>query len=277
ERYRRTLLFQQIGLNPSQIAALGAGASQFSMIAGDPKLSVSQFDAGAFVSDDWKVRPALTLSLGFRYETQTNINDRHDLAARIGVAWAFAPKTVARAGFGIFYDRFGLANTMTALRYNGIRQQQFIVTNPDFFPSIPALSILEWFHSTQVRQQVNSNLVAPSVYQSAISLERQLPRNTTIAVTFADAHGLHMLRSRDINAPLPGTYDPAVPGSGIYPLGPVGAVFLMESSGLYNQHQLIVNVNSRANRNISLTGTYSLNHAMSNTDGIGTFPANPYS
>src|SRR5262249_947248 len=34
ERYRRTLLFQQIGLNPSQIAALGAGASQFSMIAG---------------------------------------------------------------------------------------------------------------------------------------------------------------------------------------------------------------------------------------------------
>src|SRR5207247_8752501 len=51
----------------------------------------------------------------------------------------------------------------------------------------------------------------------------------------------------------------------------------MESSGQYNQQQLFVNVNSRANKNISLTGTYSLNHAMSNTDGIGTFPANPYS
>src|SRR5205085_11000973 len=62
------------------------------------------------------------------------------------------------------------------------------------------------------------------------------------------------------NAPLPGTY-----------------IFLMESSGLYNQHQLIVNVNSRASKSISLTGTYSLNHAMSNTDGIGSFPANPYS
>src|SRR5207247_9625595 len=110
-----------------------------------------------------------------------------------------------------------------------------------------------------------------------ISLERQLQRNTTIAVTFLNSHYLHMLRSRDINAPLPGSYDPAAPGSGVYPLGPVGAVFLMESSGLYNQHQLIVNVKSRANRNISLTGTYSLNHAMSNTDGIGTFPANPYS
>src|SRR5947208_14064635 len=175
ERYRRTLLFQKIGLTPSQIASLGGGAGQFSIIAGDPKLSVSQFDVGAFVSDDWKIRPALTMSLGFRYEAQTNIHDRHDLAPRIGVAWGFAPKTVVRAGFGIFYDRFGLANTMTALRYNGIRQQQFIVTNPDFFPSFPAFSVLEGFHSTQVRQQVNSNLVAPTFYQSMISLERQLP------------------------------------------------------------------------------------------------------
>jgi len=40
---------------------------------------------------------------------------------------------------------------------------------------------------------------------------------------------------------------------------------------------LIVNVNSRANKNFSLTGSYSLNHAMSNTDGLGTFPANPHS
>jgi hypothetical protein len=88
---------------------------------------------------------------------------------------------------------------------------------------------------------------------------------------------LHILRSRDINAPLPGTYDPAVAGSGVYPFGPVGALLLMESSGLYNQRQLIVNVNSRASRTLSLTGTYSFNHAESNTDGVGTFPSSPYS
>jgi hypothetical protein len=40
---------------------------------------------------------------------------------------------------------------------------------------------------------------------------------------------------------------------------------------------LIVNVNSRVNRNLSLTGSYMYNRAMSNTDGLGTFPANPYS
>src|SRR5438034_1085919 len=50
-----------------------------------------------------------------------------------------------------------------------------------------------------------------------------------------------------------------------------------ESTGLYNQNQLIVNVNSRVNRQFSLTGTYMYNRARSNTDGLGTFPANPYS
>jgi len=51
----------------------------------------------------------------------------------------------------------------------------------------------------------------------------------------------------------------------------------MESAGLYNQNQLILNVNSKVNGDISLTGSYMYNRAMSNTDGLGMLPANPYS
>jgi hypothetical protein len=40
---------------------------------------------------------------------------------------------------------------------------------------------------------------------------------------------------------------------------------------------LIANVNSRLNRNVSLFGFYTLNYARSNTDGLSTFAANPYS
>jgi hypothetical protein len=112
--------------------------------------------------------------------------------------------------------------------------------------------------------------------QSAVSIERQLPKHTTLAVTYTNSHGLHMLRSEDINAPLPGTYNPAVPGSGVFPLGKPGPVFLMDSSGIYNQNQLITNVNARLNSNVSLFGFYMWNHAMSNTDGLSTYPANPY-
>jgi hypothetical protein len=82
ERYRRTLLFQQLGYSPAQIQALGGGPTQFSINAGNPELSVNQVDVGAFVGDDWRVRPNLTLNLGFRYETQTNIHDWRDFAPR---------------------------------------------------------------------------------------------------------------------------------------------------------------------------------------------------
>src|SRR6202023_820881 len=105
ERYRRTVVFQRLGLSPAEIRALGGGATQFSLGAGIPELSVHQIDAGIFAGDDWRLRPNLTLSLGLRYDTQTNIHDWRDFAPRLAVAWAprvggkNAPaKTVLRAG-----------------------------------------------------------------------------------------------------------------------------------------------------------------------------------
>jgi len=56
-----------------------------------------------------------------------------------------------------------------------------------------------------------------------------------------------------------------------------GRIFLAESSGLYNQNQIVLNVNSRMSRSVSLTGSYVYNIAHSNTDGLGTFAANPAS
>jgi hypothetical protein len=276
ESYRRTLLFQKQGLAASQIRILGGGATQFSINAGNPSISAGQMDAGAFAGDDWKVRPNLTLSLGLRYEAQTNIHDWRDFAPRIGVAWApgagsagSRAKSVIRAGFGMFYDRFSLSNVLTAERFNGLVQQQYIIANPDFFPVVPAVTSLAGPVAASTVQQISSTMRAPYMMQSALAFERQLPLNTTVALTYANSHGLHVLRSENINAPLP--------ASGAFPLGGPGAVFLMESAGLYNQNQLIVSVNSLVNRNLSLNGSYVYNRADSNTDGLDTFPAKPYS
>jgi hypothetical protein len=284
ESYRRTLLFQQQGLSATQIRLLGGGASQFSLNAGNPRIAGSQVDAGLFAGDDWQVRPNLTLSLGARYELQTNLDDWRDFAIRVGAAWApgkasarSRPKSVVRAGFGIFYDRFSLANTLAAERYNGVNQKQYIVANPDFFPIVPDPSSLSGPAAASAIQQISSDMRAPYLLQSALGFERQLPLNTTVALTYANSHGMHILRSQDINAPLLGTFLPSIPNSGMFPFGRPGLVALMESSGIYNQNQWMVNVNSRVNRNLSLTGSYTLNRAMSNTDGLGTFPAKPYS
>ena len=275
DRYRRALILARAGFTPAQAAALGGASTQFSIAAGVPGISVHQEDAGLFAGDDWRVRPNLTLNLGFRYEVQTNIHDHNDWAPRIGLAWAPAagsksskPKTVIRAGFGMFYDRFALANTLTAQRFNGVVQQQYVVTNPTFFPNIPPLASLSGSHSTQVVQEVSAQLRAPYIMQSALSMERQLPANTTLAVTYTNSHGLHELRSEDINTPLP--------GSGSFPFGKSDPLFLMTSSGLYNQNQVMFNVNTKVNANVSLYGFYVLNRAMSNTDGLNTFPGNQY-
>lgn len=255
QQYQRTLL----GL-------AGGGPTQFSIAAGNPFLAVNQVDVGVFVGDDWRVRRNVTLSLGLRYETQTNIHDWRDLAPRIGFAWApgadritLRPKTVIRGGFGMFYSRFNISNIQEAARYNGILQQQYIINSPAFFPTVPTIAQLlamPGIESTQAVQQVSSSLRAPYIMQSALTVERQVARDTTVSVTYTNAHGLHMLRSQEFNAP--------------------GPVYLMESSGIYNQNQLITNVNARLNRNMSLFGYYTLNHALSNTDGVGTFPASPY-
>ncbi|HEY1945374.1 MAG TPA: TonB-dependent receptor [Bryobacteraceae bacterium] len=282
DSYRLTELGLQQGLTPDQIRAMGGGASQFSMNAGIPGISVNQTDAGLFAGDEWRAAPNFTVNLGVRYETQTNIRDHFDLAPRVGLAWALggrqnqSPKTVLRAGFGMFYDRFALTNLITAQRYNGVVQQQYVVTNPNFYPIIPAVSSLAGNQSSQVIQQVDANLRAPYVMQTAVSLERQLPKKMTLAVTYTNSHALHVLRTDVINAPLPGTYNPSIGTGGIYPLGGAQPIFEMTSSGVFNQNQLITNVNSKLNSQISLFGFYVLNRAMSNSDGLITSPANPY-
>lgn len=270
-----------MGLPAAQIRALGGGATQYSVATGTPEIKGGQADAALFVADDWRMHSNLTWSLGLRYETQTNIRDHSDWAPRISVAWApgakaTQQKTVLRAGFGVFYDRFALGNTLTAERYTGLTQQQYVVSNPDFFPNPPPAASLAGLQSTTVTQKVSATLHAPYLMQSAFTLERTLPRNATLAVTYSNSLGRHMLRSEDTNAPLPGTYDPAVPGSGVFPMGRPGAAFLMESAGVYAQNQLVVTQTTKINAAVSLTATYTLNFARSNTDGIGTFPANPY-
>jgi hypothetical protein len=283
ERYRRTLL----GLS-------GGGATQFTIDTGSPNLSAHQVDVGVFAGDEWLVRPNVTLDLGIRYETQSYIHDWRDFAPRIAISWAprgggsgSRAKTVLRAGFGMFYDRFPLSDIVTAERYNGVVQQQIVVANPDFYftdpcnPSItkPSPDCQKALNDIDINakmngfqsQKVSPHIRAPYVMQSALTFEHQLSASTAFAVTYTNSHGVHLFRSEDINAPLP--------GSGTFPLGPLhpGPVFLMESSGIYNQNQIVANINTRLNRGVSLFGFYVLNHAMSNTDGIDTFPANPYS
>src|SRR5262249_17946017 len=143
------------------------------------------------------------------------------------------------------------------------------------FPTVPSIDTLTAFAQPVTIYQLAKDIRAPYTIQAAISVERALPHNFTASVTFSHARSLHLLRARAINAPVPGTFDPIKPGSGIRPLG-TNNYFEYDSSGRFNQNQLIVTLGSRLNRNMSFNVNYALAKANSDTDGAGTFAANPF-
>jgi hypothetical protein len=303
ERYRRTILFQQQGLTGAQIRVLGGGPTQFSIAGGNPGTSVTQADFGGFIQDDWRLRPNLTLSLGMRYETQNNVHSWADFAPRVAFAWAPGAgaggggrggqqqqTTVIRGGFGLFYSRVADNLTLQTNRFNGENQQQFVITAStpggldvlnqpvftlDNVTNVPTVAQLSAFQLPQTTWRVAEDLRTPYTMQTAISLERQLPYRIGLSINFINSRTLHALRSRNINAPVPGSITIGNPG-GIRPFGDLGNIFQYESTGRFNQSQLIVNLNSRFSRNYSIFANYVYNHARSDTDGAGTFPANQY-
>jgi len=307
QRYQLTLQLQEQGFTPAQIRAAGGGATSFRLNAGNPFADVSQTDYGVFVQDDWRIRPNITLSYGLRYETQTNAHSKYDFGPRLAVAWspgaansARPPKTVLRLGTGFFYNRFNEGNTLQAHRFNGVSVVQTSIVEPfgDTSPSVleqqlpnvaPIYSILNQWSPTavplvvglsatqQTIWQVDPNLQAPSVWVLGTQMERQLPRNMTMFVGFFNLRITHVIRARDVNAPLPGTISDLTP-NGIRPDPTKGDINRYEASGQFNQRQFFIGFNSRFSRMIQVNGNYSLSKTTNDTDGQGgaLFPMNSY-
>ncbi|HEY0378241.1 MAG TPA: carboxypeptidase regulatory-like domain-containing protein [Pyrinomonadaceae bacterium] len=287
----------------------GAIPTQFSIAGGEPEATVSQVDLGAFFQDEWRIRPNLTLTLGLRYETQTNISSKFNLAPRLFFAWAPGgtstgtlgqfgagqPKFVIRGGGGIFYDRFNESGTLNANRFNSVDQQRFNIANTDLgadgrpilesllagvvynsdgtITNAPTIDALVGLGQPQVVNRVDPNLEAPYSMLAAINVERQLPYNFTVFGVLFTYRTRHALVFRDANAPLPGTLERPDPN--------FGNVFQWESAGTFNDLRLQVGVRNQINRAFSIFANYVTGKAQSNTDCVfgnqfACYPSNSY-
>jgi hypothetical protein len=300
ERYRRTLLFQG---NPN-MRLLGGGVTQFSIAGGDPEASVTQKDLGVFVQDEWRLRPNLTFTMGLRYERQTNISSNYNFAPRLFFAWApggtsvsggqggsSSPKMVIRGGIGVFYDRFGERATLLANRFNGETQNDFRVFDPTILDAstfslngvtnVPTAETLAAFAAPQIVRRIADDFQAPTFVMTALNFERQLPSKFTFFAVFFNYRGKHLLRLRNLNAPLPGTYDPDDPSTSVRPSANVGDLYYYESSANFNDYRFFGGLRRQMSKGFSLFANFGTGKGKTDTDcifgSIGScFPADTY-
>lgn len=254
----------------------------FSQTQGTPSIAVTIVDAGLYAEDNWRLKPSATLSYGLRFETQSGIHDLADWAPRVALSWAVSggknkpPRAVVRTGFGWFYQRFQSGSLLNAERQNGITEQALVVNSPDFYPQV-CTADSDICAGAQVNSptiyRIGPSLRAPYTIMGGIGVDKPLGKHGSLSANYTYSRGQHLFLTRNINAPLPGTYDPADPTSGVRPLGTNENIFEYESGGTSEQNQLTVNGFVRA-KGMSLFGYYGL--AKMNSDTSGGFPSNQY-
>jgi hypothetical protein len=259
------------------------------------------FDAALFYQDDWKVSPRFTFSYGVRWEAQNYINDKNDWAPRISMAYALGkqkgsrpPKTVVRAGYGWFYQRFSVPNSfgstqgtpyiIQAIHNNFVppgssqtpNQQGFTIVNPNFYnPNEPVTNF-----------SGSANAVAPTGYsvdphfhaandmQAAIGIDRQLSKLITGNITYLYSRGVHQYLSNNVSAAA--SFPTKNIQSNTYPTNPISAPteneMQFQSGGVYRQNQIIASITARYSR-FSMFSFYTYNNSKGDTSGVTYTPS----
>jgi hypothetical protein len=93
--------------------------------------------------------------------------------------------------------------------------------------------------------------------------------------------GKHLLRVRNINAPLPGTYDPSNPSSAVRPFGTPGDIYYYESSANFNDYRFFGGVRRQMSKGFSVFANFGTGRGKTDTDCIfgsiaNCFPADSY-
>ncbi|MBI3650319.1 MAG: TonB-dependent receptor [Acidobacteria bacterium] len=238
----------------------------------------------AYIQDDWKVSPRLTLNLGVRYELDTNTKNRshfgdifsivrpflasgsrkkdaNNFAPRIGFNWDpwGDSKTSVRGGYGIYYDRIVLEVALLERLLDGralpleVRDgsNRASIARPfvgNIIPGAGAIGI----------NIIDNNLDTPYVQQFSLGVQREIFHDLVVSVDGIHAFGSSFIIGRSIGT----VFNPVINGT--------DSVVNIESSVKTWYDGLLVNVQKRVSNRFNFNASYTLAKSLnySNDDQI---------
>jgi hypothetical protein len=249
---------------------------QFSQRLGTVDTSFSQYQAGFYWSDEYRLHRDLTLGFGVRNEIQSRIDDALNLMPRIGFTWApFGSQTSAiRGGYGIFYDWYETGLYDQTLRVDGVTVRDIRVScleDNGFCADVDALDPT----SAAVRMtaggriQASEDLSMPRVHQASIGYDRQLTPAITLQTSYQMLRGENQMRSRNVNAPV----------DGIRPNPAFGDITQFESTGRSESDRLTIGTRFRlattaAQQPLMFNVNYTLGREKNFADSATSLPSN---
>jgi hypothetical protein len=236
--------------------------NNYTIRAGDPYVEYRNTEAGLFIQDDYRFKKNLLLSFGARYEAQTLIDDKMNIAPRAGMTWSpfKSNKTTVRAGAGVFYDWYETSLYENALRQDGFHQYDTIIRNPGY-PN-PYEGGTEVVINPSI-VQVGTDLNMPTVRRYSVGVEQQVLGWLRMRANYFNQYGWNQFRSRNLNEPV----------DGVRPNASLGNISLLETTGEAESQGLDVNFNFnyQPRRLFGVFG-YTIGRRQNYTDNPLTLP-----
>ena len=280
---------------------LAGQPDQFRQAFGNPNVDFPVTSFGGFVQDHWSFSRQLTIDLGVRYDFEhlpAGFNqDSNNISPRIGFAWSPSPKLVFRAGYGIFFDRYVLANLSRAVDKNGSQAFEQVADADSaisFFTAAqggPLVAPVSGISPSIF--QPDPRMATPYSQQASAGVEYLLAKNLTIRTDYLFVHGLELPRTANINllppvvltpanSPNVGAPNPTPQQIGREVFGPFrlnpqfdGIYELQNSAGsTYNGGSLTLS--RRMNEELEFSGSYTLSKTFDNASDYDEQPQNPF-
>src|ERR1700730_14056344 len=257
---------------------------------------------GAYLQDDWRIRPSLTLNLGLRYEMSTvptevngklsnlyNLSDAQphlgnpffsnptlrNFEPRLGFAWdPFGNgKTAVRGGFGMFHS---LPMLYEFLTLNGRAFPFFEIGNANALPqgSFPstAFSLLGpgSFEGVSIEPNPRRNYVM----QWNLNIQRELAPSLTATIGYVGTHAVHQpFRADEADVVLPkltsaGYLWPSPIGSGTKINPNFGSIRYLNWKGSSLYDGLQMGVLKRMSHGFQVQGSFTWSRSIDNDSGV---------